>query len=228
MKTLFIKTEKKLQKQFFSLDFSPLPKKIGILCTIQFISFSKKIAEMLEKNSRKVFLSKPVQSKKCKQKIAYPCQILGCDLSAAKQTEKKVDAFLFLGSGSWHLSQLALLTSKPIFFLEGQKIKLFPKEKRKRLHSFRKGVISKFLFSDKVGILVSTKPGQQQLKTALKMRKKLQKQLSKKAFLFLADSINKAELENFSPRAWLNTVCPGLCFDIPSINPAELEDIFKN
>ena len=64
----------------------------------------------------------------------------------------------------------------------------------------------KFLNSSNVGILVSTKPGQENLKKAIELKKKLKK---KNSFLFITNNINKQEFENFSQiDSWVNTACP--------------------
>ena len=61
----------------------------------------------------------------------------------------------------------------------------------------------KFLNADKHGILVSTKPGQENLKQALGIKK----ELKKKSYLFLANNIDTNEFENFGLDSWINTAC---------------------
>ena len=59
--------------------------------------------------------------------------------------------------------------------------------------------------SDKIGILVSTKPGQYNLNQALKLKK----QLKKESYIFIFNKFEDFELENF-PHIdfWINTACP--------------------
>ena len=64
-----------------------LPKKIGLVSTIQHAHKLKDAKKLLEKKGKKVFIAGSV---------------LGCDVSNAKKTEKKVDAFLYIGSGEFH------------------------------------------------------------------------------------------------------------------------------
>jgi len=65
--------------------------------------------------------------------------------------------------------------------------------------------LMKFYSADNIGILVSTKPGQNNLKEAIELKKKLKKN----CYIFVSDMINEAELENFPfIQAWVNTACP--------------------
>ena len=63
-----------------------------------------------------------------------------------------------------------------------------------------------FLNADKAGILVSTKPGQENLKEAIEFKKKTKK----KTYIFICNNINTSEFENFGLKAWVNTACPRL------------------
>lgn len=226
MKILFVearkKTARKKTENFMGLKkkklgLEKLPKKIGLLCSLQYLDDMKKIASLLEKKGKKVFLAKG--------KIAeYKGQVLGCDIGAAKKIENKVDAFLLVSSGEFHLLQLALNVNKPIFILTSE-IKKVSKNEIKKLKQKKTARIKKFLSAEKIGILISIKPGQQNFPLALKLKKILEKQ-GKKVSLFLANEINN-EMENFSCKAWLNLACPGLIFDVPSNTLVNYEEIKK-
>ena len=59
--------------------------------------------------------------------------------------------------------------------------------------------------SDKIGILVSTKPGQYNLKEAIKIKK----QIKKESYIFFFNKLEEFELENFPDiEYWINTACP--------------------
>jgi len=58
--------------------------------------------------------------------------------------------------------------------------------------------------ADNVGVLVSTKSGQQYLKNAL-----LLKRSKKNIYIFVDNTFNYAEMENFPfIDVWVNTACP--------------------
>ncbi|MEM4266745.1 MAG: diphthamide synthesis protein, partial [Candidatus Nanoarchaeia archaeon] len=68
-----------------------------------------------------------------------------------------------------------------------------------------KGKYIKFLNAKKVGILVSTKPGQYNLKKAIELRKKMKKE----SYIFIFNTLTEEELENFPDiDIFINTACP--------------------
>ena len=83
----------------------------------------------------------------------------------------------------------------------------------------------KFLKAETIGILVSTKPGQENLKKAEKLKNKLEKQ-GKSPYIFITNNIDITQFENFNIQSWVNTACAGLAMDNPDIiNINEIQDI---
>ena len=63
----------------------------------------------------------------------------------------------------------------------------------------------KFIAARKVGILVSNKPGQENLKYALQLKDKIK---DKECFIFLDNDIKIDEFDNFREiDVWINTAC---------------------
>jgi len=159
-----------------------IPGKFGVLTTIQHLNQVKNIRL---KNG--IFLG----------------QMLGCYIPK----KSNLDYYLYIGTGKFHPIEIALETKKTVYVanpLTNQFYKLDTKEigdYQKKL----KGKLSKFYMAKKVGIIISTKPGQLNLKQVLGF----QKSLKKESFLFLTDNINEQELENFPDiDIWVNTACP--------------------
>lgn len=97
-------------------DIAQLPDKIGIASTVQFIGQINNIKSQFK--GKKIFIGKGKQK--------YKGQILGCDVSSAKQIKDDVQAFLYIGTGYFHPIMLGLL-DKDVFILnpiEGRIIKL--------------------------------------------------------------------------------------------------------
>ncbi len=204
MKTLFLEARKQHNRIVFpSMDF--LPQKIGLLYTIQFKDTLPLLKSHLESMGKKVFIGKG--------NLAYDGQVLGCDASSARAIESKVDCFVIITSGKWHASSVFLSIEKPLYILGDEKIEKVDIEYFKQK---RKAALSKFLFSDRIGILVTTKPGQQKFKQALKLKEELEKK-DKICHIFIADNININEFENFKIDFWVNTACSGLIFDSQKI-----------
>ncbi len=185
------------------IGFAKLPfKKISLISSVQYLDFVPLFKKELEKNGKIVLTSKGNLAR-------YEAQIIGCDVNAARMD---ADAFILLSTGRFHAFQLALKTEKPIFVWNSQYMKRIHEEEIWDLKKKRSGAIKKFLAAGSIGIIVSTKPGQTKLKEALEIRKRLEKK-GKRAFIFIADTINLQELENFSCQSWINTACPALILD---------------
>ncbi|MBI5148234.1 diphthamide synthesis protein [Candidatus Pacearchaeota archaeon] len=204
MKVLFIEARK--QAEFNRKDLEDiaehLPKKIGLLASVQYIHLLQYVKKELEKRNKIVYLEKG--------KSKYEGQILGCDVSPALKS-RKAEALLLIGSGKFHALQVALKTKKPVFIWQpSAKLSKITQEDIKNFEVKRKTALIKFLHANEIGILISTKQGQFNLQGALQIRKKIK---NKKAFLFLFDTLNLAEFENFSCQSYINTACPNLILD---------------
>lgn len=190
MKTLFIPAIKK-NISFNSQVFSGLPKKLHILYTIQYKELASAIKQEL--------------SSKDFQVLGFE-QVLGCSKVKPKAT------FLLIGSGRFHATQIAFSTGKPVY-VYNSKLDKINEEEIKQYENREKAKISRFLMSNSIGIIISTKSGQN-YKNPEKLKNKLEKKYpDKKFYLFLADNINIQELENFNIDFWVNTACPGLSLD---------------
>lgn len=177
-----------------------LPRRIGIVTTIQHLHKLDEVMGFLESNGLKAIKAG---------------QILGCDAGKAFKIKEKVDAFLYIGSGNFHPIEVAIETKKKVISANpfSNTVKLISKEDIEAIEKRERGALVKFLSAEKIGILVTTKPGQKKLKQALSLKSKLEKK-GKKAYIFISDTLNLAECENFNfIQAWVNTACPRIVED---------------
>ena len=184
-----------------------LPKKVGIVTTSQHKHKLKEIKQILEKHSIKSVIGG---------------QILGCNAGNAKKIKNKVDAFLYVGSGRFHPIEVQLETGKKVVMANPMvnEAKVLEKEEVEKLKKQQKGALIKFLSSKEVGIIVSSKPGQNKLKKALELKKKIK---NKNCYIFMADTINYDELQNFPfIECWVNTACPRFADDKKGVINYEL------
>ena len=195
MKTIFIPAESIVDisgvVKAFALKEEIKNKRIGLITTIQHLSQFNK--------ARKILKNAVVGG-----------QILGCNSSNASKIRDKVDVFFFIGSGRFHPLKVALETGKLVYIANPftNEISQISEEKIKSYKATQKGKLTKFLASKKIGIIVSTKPGQYNLRRAVKLQEKLEKQ-GKEPYLFLTNTILEQELENFKDiEYWVNTACP--------------------
>ena len=197
MKVMFVEAKKKINMDLDSIDFSILPKQVFIAYSIQF----EELAEIIKK--------------KLGKRIKGFQQVLGCSLLKSRYP------ILLVGSGRFHAINLAL-RGNLVYVLENMKISKLDDSEIVRIKGKRKAAISKFYAADRLGILVSTKPGQENLASALKVKKKLEK--NKEISLFLGNNLNLEELENYDIDSWLNTSCQALTFDSRVANLYDLEN----
>lgn len=190
-----------------------LPKNLVLLTTIQFLNKLKDIKKQLENSGRNIVL--------IKGKHGEEGQILGCSIFKIK---KYFDAFLYIGGGKFHVYRLARY-KKDVYIhnpVTNNFIKV-NKEKLEEINKKRKGRLMKFLKAKKVGVLISTKPGQYNLKKAYEIEKKY---TNKEYYYFISDEIKVRDLENFNfIEVFVNTACPGIFYEKTSIPILNMEDI---
>lgn len=233
--TKFIDSDIPVDYEEYRIDINPLPilekniekinyKRIGLITTLQFVDSLEKVKEFLESKGKIVEVGK---GKNDKRKL-YSGQILGCDITNAKQIENKVDCFLFIGSGRFH--PLGLENEKSLFVLDIEKNSL---EELNREKFLKQRLVAIELAKDcnKFGILISTKPGQLNLKLAEEIKNKIEKK-GKKAFLLVFDEIEPEKLEGLDLDCYINTACPRLVddrglFKKPILNVEGVEEVFK-
>ena len=196
MRTLFLEAKSDIDiMPVLKKALSLLGKKVGLVATIQHLHKLDEAVEFLENNGRRAVIAG---------------QILGCDVSAAEKIKGKVDCFLYVGSGEFHPIAVALETKKKTVIANpiSNSVSKVSKEHIEKIEKKRKGNLQKFLSSQKIGILVSIKPGQNNLKVAFELKKKLEKK-GKECFVFIFDTLDFSQLENFNfIQSWVNTACP--------------------
>ena len=206
MKTIFVEARSKE-------DVVPLAKlllkklkkyeTIGLVSTVQHLDELATIRNYLNLHKKKAILGKT--GPRCK----YPGQVLGCDVEAAKLIEDEVDAIVYLGTGEFHPVAIAVQVSKPVFTAFGNKVEQIPPGKKRWFTRQQTARLAKVKAAKKIGILVSTKLGQNNLDKALEIQKKF-----KNSYIFVADTINPSDMQNFSDiEGWINTTCPRLVED---------------
>jgi 2-(3-amino-3-carboxypropyl)histidine synthase len=214
MKTLFIEAKYTGTINPEKIKTDKLPDKLGLVTSVQFADYLKEIQSYLENKGKKVVIEKARQK--------YPGQVLGCDQSAAKKIAAEVDAFLYIGDGYFHPIGVKLKTGKDVFTFNPKSNEFKKIEKRdiEKIKMKRKAQLIKFHSSKEIGIIVSTKPGQNRLKEAELLEKKFPE---KDFYLILFDNIDYSQLENFNfIECWINTACPRIEEDIKVLNIDEI------
>jgi len=208
MKVLYIETKSKTKPEDYFIDpnfIKSLPKEVFLAYSIQFKGQAETMKKALEANNIGV---KGFQ------------QVLGCTKLKTPYT------IVLIGQGRFHALNLALQNERPILlYSNGSSIAVGEREIEE--HNKKKSAsINLFLHANNIGIIVSTKPGQNRLDEALELEKKISKKYPEKSvFIFLSSSTKTSELENFNLEFWINSACPGLALDSSKI--ANIDDIIN-
>ena len=188
-------------------------KKISVALTVQHLNRKEQVRKFLEDSGVKVTSEQ---------------QVIGCRMD---NIDSEADACLFIGSGRFHPLRIARLFEKTVICanplsgradtITSEEIEFCNKRDMRRILKAAKGTV--------FGIIVSTKPGQQNLKFAFKLKEGIESK-GKKAFIIAGDEINPHNLMGFKVDAFINTACVRLVdddFEKPVLNPGEIEIIFK-
>lgn len=201
-----------------------LPKRIGLLTTVQFRGWLPAIQERLEEKGHEVHVGPP------DKRVAYAGQLLGCDYHTATVVAKDVDGYLYVGTGEFHpLGVAMLLPDKPIVIADPERGTARDlADLRDRILRQRHAAIARAHDAQTFGIIVSRKVGQARMELARDLKAMAEKH-DRKASLFLMDLVSPEALEGYRVDAWVNTACPRIAIeDIlqyrkPLLTPQELE-----
>lgn len=226
MKVVFIpvKYEKSLEQSAKQALKQVLSKysKIGIVTISPFYSSVNLVKEFLEKQlGKEVFISSG-------KRLEKEAEILGCDVGAAVNIAPKVTAFLYIGDGHFHPFEVYIKTKKPVIVYTPVENAVYEidYEEAQKLEKKRLTNLGRVLSSDSVGILVSTKIGQLNLKKADELKKILESK-GKKVFVFVFDTLTQDIINDFNVESFINTACPRIIDDYYSKPLANADDVLK-
>jgi 2-(3-amino-3-carboxypropyl)histidine synthase len=210
-------------------------KSLAVFASVQFSDLADFI-KAIEKLHITVLTTKA-------KRTAKALQILGCDCyddSFDDPIIERADGILYVGDGLFHpkallLSQIKNSAIKPVILYDPltESVKEIGKKDIEKQLLKAKANIKKFLHAEKIGILVTIKPGQQYLQSAKTLKYKLEKH-GKKAYIFIDNTFDLTALENYPfVEVWVNTACPRIGtddivnVDKPMINLREAFDPIK-
>jgi 2-(3-amino-3-carboxypropyl)histidine synthase len=215
MKRLFIETKYEGELILPQELIEQLPQKIVLAMPVQFLDFVDSIKKQLAGKEVTLFKSKHGM---------HPGQALGC---AIEKFPGDFEAFLYIGDGKFHPTALLYENEKKVYCYNpfNDQTEVLDQTYLEKVHKKRKGQLAKFLSSENIGLLITTKPGQNQSKKAEELRLKLEEK-GKNVFVFLADDIDFNSLENFNfIESWINTACPRIVEDFKCLNWIDLAEI---
>jgi len=203
-----------------------LPKKVALFTTIQFMNSMESMLKQINDSGRTAVIFKTGHTR-------HHGQILGCNVQKAEDYAKEdFDAFVYVGDGLFHPKALLWKNEDMTVYAYDpftEKDYVVDKEDMKKIIGRHKGALVTFYASNKVGVLITTKPGQMLLKRAFELKDEYPE---KEFYFFIDNTIDFNSLEDFPfINVWINTACPRIGFDDsikiskPIIN---MEDVKKN
>ncbi len=201
-------------------------KKIGVVTTAQHLHALDVIKNILKKHNFMPIVSDG------DERISEKGQILGCNFTAGTTIAKRVDCFLFIGSGNFHPVGLLLSSKKPVIAADPY-TNVVKKQELEDLKDTilrqRYGAIANSKNAKRFGILVGIKRGQQRIKLANEI-KELLDSFNKKSLIITLDQFSPISLQGFGDiDCFVSTACPRIAIDdylqykIPILTPVELE-----
>ena len=185
-----------------------LPKRVAVFTTIQLMNSLEPMTKQIEESGREPIVFKTVHTRN-------KGQILGCNVQNFKSyADEDFDAFVYVGDGLFHPKALVWKNEdKKVFgynpFTSEQYV--IKGEDVERTRKQYRAANSLFQMARRVGVLVTTKPGQFFLKKAFELRKEYP---DKKFYFFIDNTINFQALEDFPfVECWVNTACPRIPFE---------------
>ena len=203
MKTFFIEAKYKGKIELPDELVALLPNKIALFTSVQFLDSIKNAKKKIEDKGKKVLLLKTEHTK-------HAGQLLGCNI---KEFKEDFDAFLYIGDGLFHPKALMLKNNKPVYVYNPFSKKYFELEEKDvdKMKKKQKGAMMSFMNSKEIGLLISTKPGQYNMKKAYELEKRFP---DKNFYFLLFNTLNFSELENFPfIECFVNTACPRISYD---------------
>jgi len=185
-----------------------VPPRYGLVAPIQEVDSLKQIKEQL-------------------QDAVIAGQILGCRQEEAEKIADEVDGFLCVSTGYFHPIGLYLTTKKPILIYNptDETLKPLEQEKVDNFLQQRRAAKLRFLKAERVGIIVSSKTGQNGIASAMRLKQRT----DKKYYVFATDTLNYPELQNFPfIECWINTACPRIVDEKPDmVNIADVREFLN-
>ncbi len=190
-------------------------RSIGLATTVQHVHLIEPLKKFFENNGYTVLTGNG------SPRTPYPAQVLGCSFSNVKGLD--VQAFLFVGTGLFHPTGIALSTGKIVIAFDPYTLAVTEVNSERFLRK-RFALIESARKASSFGIILSTKPGQSRIKLV-----KYLESLCFESIIISMQEITPDNLLNLGFDCYVNTACPRISYDdqkrfnVPVLSPGEFE-----
>lgn len=180
---------------------------VGLVGVTQYMDRAEEAREFLEEKGYEVVEGKTGL------RTTEPGQVLGCDAGAAHNIAEKVDAFVFLGSGHFHPSQVSE-TGEKVYVVDPyeEHIWIEPPNSLGNEKQAEHARVIKHKDKKKWGIVTSSKKGQNYMRAVEIAKEKLEKH-GKDVYVFVEDRIFEPDYKGYGIDIYVNCACPRMTKD---------------
>jgi len=178
--------------------------KVALYAPVQHIHQIEKAAEQIRKNNCTPIIGDG------DKRIKYPGQILGCNYSV----KEDADHHLYIGTGRFHPLGLSFSLGEEVWIFDPvtDNLDKIGEEERDAFLRKRYGMIAQALESEKIMVMVSTKPGQYRERLA-KDTLARGREVGKNMLLTRFDEMTPKEVDQFRWDCAVCTACPRIVLD---------------
>lgn len=182
-------------------------EKLGLVGVTQYMDRASEVKKFLEEQGHTVVKGERGL------RTTEPGQVLGCDAGAAHNVSEKVDAFVFLGSGEFHPSQVSE-TGKKVYVVDPYERHIWIEEPNSLEDETRAehARVLKHKDKEKWGIVTSSKKGQN-YRRAVEITKERLEDLGKEVHVFVEDRIFESDYKGYGIDIYVNAACPRMTKD---------------
>jgi 2-(3-amino-3-carboxypropyl)histidine synthase len=184
-------------------------RRVGLVTTVQHVHMVDELREKLRGRGFTVHVGEG------SEKAPHPGQVLGCYYRNAQKVTGEVEAFLYVGGGEFHPKGLILATGKPVVVANpySATVRLMTEDDLMGLAKIRMAQIAAAREAERIGVLVSSKPGQRATAVAEGLRSRFTEK-GCEAVIIYVDEVRAEHLNNFvEAQAFIDTACPRLAVD---------------
>jgi len=193
-----------LEEQYEEIDKD---ETLGLVGVTQYMDRAEKAREFLEDEGYEVV------DGTTGLRTTEKGQVLGCDAGAAHNISHKVDAFIFLGSGHFHPSQVSE-TGKKVYVIDPYQKEIWvePANSLEDEMQAEYARVLKHKDKKKWGIVTSSKKGQNYMRAVEIAKEKLERH-GKDVYIFVEDRIFEADYKGYGIDIYVNCACPRMTKD---------------
>ncbi|MFQ3308275.1 MAG: 2-(3-amino-3-carboxypropyl)histidine synthase [Candidatus Nanohaloarchaea archaeon] len=195
-------------------------EKVGLIGVTQYMDRAEAAREFLEEKGYEVV------DGETGLRTTEPGQVLGCDAGAAHNISHKVDAFVFLGSGHFHPSQVSE-AGKKVYVVDPYEEHIWVEPPNSLENELRAEYARVMKHKDKKkwGIVTSSKKGQNYMQAVQIAKEKLEN-MGKDVYVFVEDRIFESDYRGYGIDIYVNCACPRMTKDwqdLAFVSPKALE-----